>query len=171
MNINSQSLKRFTYATIIFAPLALAMLALLAAPGCKPSQAGDTPSPEAQKLADAKQKSAEAVADLKDYAFAKKADFVKAMRAELDEARKEMNDLDSKMAVATNDVKTAAQPKMEALHAQVDKLKAELDEAEDATEANWSSVKEGAEKTYADLKKSCNDARQWLSEKIAPNPA
>lgn len=38
----------------------------------------------------------------------------------------------------------------------------------DATESNWESVKAGSKKAYGELKDNFNQARQWLSDKIAP---
>jgi hypothetical protein len=44
----------------------------------------------------------------------------------------------------------------------------QLDEAENATESTWDSVKAGSEKAYDGLKNDFQQARQWASDKIAP---
>ncbi len=43
-----------------------------------------------------------------------------------------------------------------------------LIEAKDATESTWDHVKSGSSKAYDDLKDGFQNARQWVSEKIAP---
>ena len=44
----------------------------------------------------------------------------------------------------------------------------QLDEAKNATEATWGSVKAGTKKAYNGLKVNFQQARQWASNKIAP---
>ena len=47
-------------------------------------------------------------------------------------------------------------------------LKKQLDEAKSATESTWDSVKAASKKGYNELKDGFNQARQWVSDKIAP---
>jgi len=47
-------------------------------------------------------------------------------------------------------------------------LNKQLDEAKNATESTWDSVKTGSEKAYNALKDDFQQARQWASDKIAP---
>lgn len=106
--------------------------------------------------------------NLNDYAYAKKTEYVQAMRGELADLDKQIDALGTKIASAGELAKQAAQPKLDALHAQVGKLKNQLDHAEDATEATWDKFKASTASSYDALKKSCDDARQWVSDKIAP---
>jgi hypothetical protein len=43
----------------------------------------------------------------------------------------------------------------------------QLDVARNATESTWDSVKAGSKKAYGELKDGFQQARQWVSEKIA----
>jgi hypothetical protein len=43
-----------------------------------------------------------------------------------------------------------------------------LDKAKNATESTWDDVKAGFKKAYSELKDGFNQARQWVSDKIAP---
>ncbi len=150
------------------------LLLSLTAGGCKQSTPPPAPVTDpqvvSQKLDDAKQNASAAAADLKDYTYAKKTEYVQKMRDELAALNQEIDEFGDKIAQESTEAKAAAQPKLDALHAQADKLKAQLDKAEDATEAGWDDFKQQAESDYNDLKKSCDDARQWVSDKIAPNP-
>ena len=48
------------------------------------------------------------------------------------------------------------------------KLNKRLDQASGATESSWDEVKSGCKKGYSELKDGFQQARQWVSEKIAP---
>jgi hypothetical protein len=47
-------------------------------------------------------------------------------------------------------------------------LNTQLDTAKSATESTWDDVKAGFKKGYSELKDGFNQARQWVSDKIAP---
>jgi hypothetical protein len=47
-------------------------------------------------------------------------------------------------------------------------LSKRLDEVTNATESTWGAVKAETEKAYAALKDGFVQARQWVSDKIAP---
>ena len=64
--------------------------------------------------------------------------------------------------------KAEAKPKLQALRDQTAKLTKQLDEAKNATESTWDSVKAGFKKGYGELKDGFQAARQWVSDKIAP---
>jgi hypothetical protein len=64
--------------------------------------------------------------------------------------------------------KAEARPKLAALRDQSAKLKTQLSEVENATESTWDSVKAGSKKAYEALADGFQQARQWVSEKIAP---
>jgi len=54
------------------------------------------------------------------------------------------------------------------LRDQAAKLNQQLAEAQNATESTWDSVKGGFQKGYEATKDGVNQARQWVSDKIAP---
>ena len=64
--------------------------------------------------------------------------------------------------------KAEAKPKLQALREQTAKLNKQLDEAKNATESTWNDVKAGVKKGWGELKDGFQQARQWVSEKIAP---
>ena len=62
----------------------------------------------------------------------------------------------------------AALDKLQALRDKVTQLNSELDRVKDAQEGTWDRVKVEFKKSHEDLKESAEQARKWLSEKIAP---
>ena len=65
-------------------------------------------------------------------------------------------------------MKAEAKPKLETLREQTARLNKQLDEAKNATESTWDSVKTTSKKAFNDLKDGFQKARQWVSDKIAP---
>jgi site-specific DNA-adenine methylase len=121
-----------------------------------------------QKLDKVQEKTAEAAQDMKDYTFAQKAEFTEKMQNQLAEINKELDQLSAKIEKSSNAVKAEAKPKLQALRDQTAKLTKQLDEAKNATESTWDSVKAGSRKAYNELKDGFNQARQWVSDKVAP---
>ena len=109
-----------------------------------------------------------AAQDMKDYTFAQKAEFVKAMQGQLDALNKDLDQLSAKIDKSSDAVKADAKPKLQALRDEADKMNKQLDEARNATESTWDSVKAGFSKAYDATKDGFNQARQWVSDKIAP---
>ena len=109
-----------------------------------------------------------AAQDMKDYTFAQKAEFVKTMQGQLDALNKDLDQLAAKIDSSSDAVKAEAKPKLQALRDQAAQLNKQLDEARNATESTWDSVKNGCSKAYAATKDGFNQARQWVSDKIAP---
>jgi ABC-type transporter Mla subunit MlaD len=139
--------------------------------GCKPSagnsrdQNSKVPSEQLNKV---KQQTKEAAQDMKDYAYAQKAEFVAKMQGQLDAINRNIDQLGAKIEKSSDAVKAEAQPRLQALRDQAAKLNTQLDQAKNATKSTWDSVKAGSEKTYDALKDGFQQARQWVSEKIAP---
>ena len=105
---------------------------------------------------------------MKDYTFAQKDEFVKAMQGQLDALNKDLDTLSTKIDSSSDAVKAEAKPKLQALRDQVAQLNKQLDDAKNATESTWDSVKAGFTKAYDATKDGFNQARQWVSDKIAP---
>ena len=105
---------------------------------------------------------------MKDYTFAQKAEFVVSMQRQLDEINHELNEVAAKIEKSSGAAKAETKPKLQALRDQTAKLNKQLDEAGTATESTWNDVKAGFTQGYHDLKDGLNEARQWVSDTIAP---
>jgi ElaB/YqjD/DUF883 family membrane-anchored ribosome-binding protein len=121
-----------------------------------------------QQLENVKTETKQAAQDMKDYTFAQKAEFVKQMQIQLDALNKDLDQLAAKIESSSDAVKAEAKPKLQALRDQAAQLNKQLDEARNATESTWDSVKAGFQKAYEATKDGFNQARQWVSDKIAP---
>jgi hypothetical protein len=139
--------------------------------GCKPSTEQPTtenPKATAEQFARVKQETNRAAQEMKDYAYAQKAEFVAAMQRQLDEINRELDQLAAKIEKSSDAAKAEAKPRLQALRDQTAKLTQQLSEAGNATESTWGDVKAGFNKGYSELKDGFQAARQWLSDKIAP---
>ena len=121
-----------------------------------------------QQFDKVKQETKVAAQELKDYSYAQKAEFVAKMQGQLAEINKDLDQLSAKIEKSSDAAKTEANPKLQAMREQMAKLNKQLDEAKSATESTWSDVKVGFKKGYGELKDSIQQARQWVSDKIAP---
>jgi chromosome segregation ATPase len=144
--------------TLVIAFLSIAAFTM----GCNKEQT------TSQQLENVKTETKEAAQDMKDYTFAQKAEFVKQMQGQLDALNKDLDQLAAKIDSSSDAVKAEAKPKLQALRDQAAQLNKQLDEARNATESTWDSVKNGFKKAYETTKDGFNQARQWVSDKIAP---
>jgi len=110
----------------------------------------------------------EAAQDMKDYTYAQKATFVEKMQAQLAALNRDLDELSAKVEKSSDAAKAEAKPKLQALRDQAGKLNQQLDKAKNATESTWDDVKAGTKKAYNELKDGFQQARQWVSDKIAP---
>ena len=122
----------------------------------------------AQQIDQLKTETKQAAADMKDYTFAQKDEFVKYMQGQLTTLNLDLDKLSAKVDSSSDAVKADAKPKLQALRDQAAKLNQELADASNATETTWESVKADTQKAYNATEKGFTDARQWLSDKIAP---
>ena len=90
------------------------------------------------------------------------------MQVQLAEIDRELDQLAAKIEKSNAAAKAEVTPKLQALRAQVAKLNTHLDEAKNATESTWDDVKAGFKQGYGELKDGFYQARQWVSDKIAP---
>ena len=144
--------------TLVITLLSIAAFAV----GCEKEQ---TTSQQIEKV---KTETKQAAQDMKDYTFAQKAEFVKTMQGQLDALNKDLDELSAKIDSSSDAVKAEAKPKLQALRDQAAQLNKQLDDARNATESTWDSVKAGFQKAYEATKDGFNQARQWVSDKIAP---
>jgi chromosome segregation ATPase len=110
----------------------------------------------------------QAAADMKNYTYAQKSEFVKQMQSQVDALNRDMDQLSAKVESSSDTVKAEAKPKLQAVRDQVAQLNKQLETASTATESTWDSVKDGTRKTYDAVKDGFNQARQWVSDKVAP---
>ena len=122
----------------------------------------------AQQIENIKAETKEAARDMKDYTFAQKAEFTEQMQRQLAEINRDLDQLSAKIEKSSDAAKAEAKPKIEALREQAARLTKQLDVAKDATESTWNDVKAGFKKGYGELKDGFQQARQWVSDKIAP---
>ena len=143
--------------------LAITLLSIAAfAVGCEKEKT------TTEQLDQVKVETKQAAQDMKDYTFAQKEEFVKTMQVQLDTLNKDLDQLSAKIDSSSDAVKAEAKPKLQALRDQAAQLNKQLDEAKNATESTWDSVKSGFTKAYDATKDGINQARQWVSDKIAP---
>lgn len=106
--------------------------------------------------------------DMRDYTYAQKADFVKAMQVQLTSLNQDLDKLSATIDNSSDTIQAEAKPKLEALRGQAAKLNQQLADVQNATESTWDSVKTDSQKAYADMTNDVTEARQWMSKKIAP---
>lgn len=130
--------------------------------GCKKDE---TTSEQIDKI---KSETKAAAQDMKDYTYAQKGEFVKQMQNQLTALDQDLDKLAAKIEKSSDTVKAEARPKLEALRDQTAQLNKQLDDVKNATESTWDSVKATTKKAYEASKDGYNQARQWVSDKIAP---
>ena len=128
----------------------------------------DKETTTAQQINKVQAKTEEAAQNMKDYTYAQKAQFVEFMQGQLKALNRDVDQLAVKIENSSDAVKAEAKPKLQALRDQTAQLNKQLDEARGATESTWDSVKDGFKKAYDSSKDGFNQARQWVSDKIAP---
>lgn len=141
--------------------VALLLIAALAV-GCNKD------STTSQQIEKARTNAEEAAKEMKDYTYAQKAQFVEYMQGRLAALNHDLDQLAAKVEKSSDAARAEAAPKIQALREQAAKLNKQLDEVKNSTESTWDGVKAGAKKGLDDLKDGFNQARQWLSDKIAP---
>jgi hypothetical protein len=152
--------------------LAIAFLSVAAfAVGCKPTEeqsAAKNQEATTAQIDKVKKETKEAAQEIKDYTYAQRAEFVAKMQDQLSTLNHDLDELSAKVAKASGTAKDEGTIKLKALREQVVALNKQLDAAKNADESTWSTVKAGSRKAYDELKKSFQQVREWLSDKIAP---
>jgi cytochrome c556 len=121
-----------------------------------------------QQLDKVQAETKQAAQDMKYYTFAQKAEFVEQMQGQLAEINRDLDQLSAKIEKSSEAAKAEAKPKLQALRNQVAKLNQQLEEVKNATESTWDDVKAATKNAYDGLKDGFQQARQWVSDKIAP---
>jgi chromosome segregation ATPase len=121
-----------------------------------------------QQIENVQTETKQAAQDMKDYTYAQKDEFVKAMQTQLTTLNQDLDKLSAKIDGSSDAIKADAKPKLQALRDQAAKLNQQLADAQNATESTWDGVKADSKKAYAALANGVTEARQWVSDKIAP---
>jgi cytochrome c556 len=121
-----------------------------------------------QQLDKVQAETKQAAQDMKDFTYAQKDAFVATMQAQLAALRKDLDQLSAKVEKSNAAAKAEAKPKLQALRDQADQLNQQLDKVKNATESTWDDVKSASKKAYGQLADGFQQARQWVSDKIAP---
>jgi peptidoglycan hydrolase CwlO-like protein len=121
-----------------------------------------------QQMDQVKTETKQAASDMKDYTFAEKDEFVKYMQGQLATLNADLDTLSAKIDSSSDAIKAEAKPKLQALRDQAAKLNQQLADDSNATASTWDSVKAGTQKAYDAMAAGCDDARQWVSDKIKP---
>jgi acyl-CoA reductase-like NAD-dependent aldehyde dehydrogenase len=124
--------------------------------------------PSAAHLEKAKAETKQAEQEMRNYAYAERAEFVVKMKKELVSIQDELDQLGAKVESAGGSAKADARVKLAAVREKWAQAKKQVDRAETATASDWDDVKSGFKQSYVDLKDSFDKTRQWLSDKIAP---
>jgi chromosome segregation ATPase len=153
-----RKLQIMNHTQLIIAFLAVSAFAL----GCNKEQT------TSQQLDEVKAETKSAAQDMKGYTFAQKGEFVAKMQGQLEALKKDLEQLSAKIESSSDAVKAEAKPKLQALRDQTTQLNEQLDNARNASESTWDSVKETSQKAFDSLKVGFQQSRQWVSDKIAP---
>ena len=121
-----------------------------------------------QQLDKVQTETKQAAQDMKNYTFAQKDEFVENMQGQLAELNRDLDQLCARVEKSSDAAKAEAKPKLQALRDQTAQLNKQLDEVKNATESTWDSVKDGFKKAYESSKEGFQQARQWVSDKVAP---
>ena len=121
-----------------------------------------------QQLEKVQVETKQAASAMKDYSYAQKSAFVETMQTQLAALNRDLDQLSARVEKSSDTAKADAKPKLQALRDQASKLNEQLDKAKNATESTWDDVKAGSNKAYNELKDAFQQARQWVSDKIAP---
>ena len=121
-----------------------------------------------EQLDHANTETKQAAQDMKDYTYAQKSAFVETMQTQLAALNRDLDQLSAKVESSSDTVQAEAKPKLQALRDQAAQLNKQLDDVKNASESTWDSVKSGFKKSYEASKDGFNQARQWVSDKVAP---
>lgn len=152
----------------------VAFVVAISVSGCKPAVDMAPPevneeAPSASSAPDrAKKETREAAEAVSDYSFAQRTEYRARMHAQVSAMKRDLDALAAKVESSTSAAKEEAKTKIQQLRGQLDKVEEKLDGAKDSTESTWADFKSGMKKAVDDVKDGVNNARQWLSDKIAP---
>lgn len=138
--------------------------------GCNPwdQSSSDSESTVSEQMDEVQAEARDATSRIKTFTYAEKEAFVENFEQRLKELNQNIDELSAKVDQSSLAVQEEAKPLLAELRGQVAVLENELAKVKDANESTWESVKRGTNQAYEDLKTSLRNARDWVSEKIAP---
>jgi hypothetical protein len=151
--------------------IAIAGLGIAAFAGCSPDV--DKPVPKAgeaaAKLEQARRETREATRAAADYNYAQKSELVGSMKAEVAEMDRETQRLAVRAEQASDATRDVAKSKLHDLQKKTANLNTDLERVQKASESKWDDVKAGVKQSYDEVNESFRQARQWLSQHVAPS--
>jgi hypothetical protein len=102
--------------------------------------------------------------DLKDYTYAEKDDYLKAMQVGIDELHLDLVQFSAKIEHTSDATKAAAKPRLDALQLQLTKLGIELGDAKNATESIWGDAKIKVQRASDETRQTFRDVGQWIEQ-------
>ncbi len=122
------------------------------------------------ELVEAKEKKAEAAEEKanSDYTYAQRMIFIADMKQELTKIQSDIDKLSERVARSKGEAKDSWEKRLNAVREELELTKSKIDDAQNANESGWEDVKRGFRKANDNLKKSFENTRQWLSDKIEP---
>lgn len=148
---------------------------LILAAGCSqddysppPSPAAMERSPDSPTGAEVQRQYQEAFSATGDYAYARKQEFIEAMRVKTHALERRLAELADTAEQAGASIRTESQEMLDDIETRTSALRRTLDNLESATEETWEATRTGAVNAYDGLSERLDRARKWLSERIAP---
>lgn len=160
--------KRLFSLSLIVPLSAVAILSV----ACKPSSDTDTaqarPATVDQQMTEAQRGASETSRTFQAYTYEQRGELVANLNQQLDELNNRIDELSDNVAKASLAVRAEAEPRLQELRLKAKVLAQQLDDVEKATPSTWDSVKARASMAYDDVMDNFQQARQWVSEKVAP---
>lgn len=91
----------------------------------------------------------------------KKTDFKAKLEAEILEWKTKMDEMKVQMELGSMEARQKLEPDLNKLELQYDKVVAELEKLDEATEYAWEEIKNGVNDSVATLKKAFNNAKKF----------
>ncbi|MGB5693738.1 MAG: hypothetical protein WBM43_14115 [Flavobacteriaceae bacterium] len=91
----------------------------------------------------------------------KKTDFKAKLEAEILEWKTKMDEMKVQMELGSMEARQKLEPELNKLELQYDKVVAELEKLDEASEYAWEEIKNGVSDSVATLKKAFNNAKKF----------
>jgi len=91
----------------------------------------------------------------------KKTDFKAKLEAEVAQWKTKMDEMKVQMELGSMEVRQKLEPELNKLELQYDKVVAEVEKIDEATEYAWEEIKDGVSDSLAILKKAFNNAKKF----------
>jgi hypothetical protein len=140
----------------------------------QPAASSSTPAPQPSASSDTtggnplvlvvSQDATQPLPEVKDYSYAQKDDYFKAMQTELDELNQTLAQLSAKIQRGSDATKAAAQPKLDSVQLQINQLSDALDSAKSATESIWGDAKASVQRANDNALETLHNVSQWVDQ-------